>query len=787
MTALPTTKTVTEAPTTTQVAVGTPTDVAALGTTQSSATTIAVSSTPTTTQDQEFSSTQPQSANGTVTSRPPAEPALSLEFHLEQDFDEDLKNPSSETFKTLAENITKQLDKIYFRKYGKRFNRTKVNSFRKGSIVVDSSLVFNNFSVIPKTSDVTQTLKEATSSNTSGFSLPVNISTIATTMSSTPTTTQDQEFSSTQPQSANGTVTSRPPAEPALSLEFHLEQDFDEDLKNPSSENFKTLAENITKQLDKIYFRKYGKRFIRTKVNSFRKGSIVVDSSLVFNNFSVIPKTSDVTQTLKEATSSNTSGFSLKVNISTIATTIPKQTPPTTTRTPTTQSDKGTFTLPESLHTGKTTTVPMEMISTLQTDTQTANPSPTPLKRINQKTTKVTTAAANLEIRAILLRFSLRDEFTSHLLDQHSDKYQQLQKTIMTEMNKIFSKEFPKSFFGSIVKGFRNGSVVTDVDLQFKEEVSQDELVSASQVKTILLNAAQDDSSFPLNIIPTSIRAFEKTLVLVNLSLVLSFSSSLDDSMSSFYIETSNALYQWLGAAFSKYYGTESVSSTVKFRNIDGWVGVIVAFEFNVEQRTPDDVLTAAVLSSSSPYLYLKHLLSVNGFHAPVDFFPLSLRITSLSFVADLTDRGSKLFLLYSTLIRTSVIKLYEDKKGFCDVYVTKMTSGSVVARMAVIFEKRSGISSSSVSQVLETGLPQLELNGLTVDPTSFQNASRPLTPPRPFPGYAVAIIVMCGLIIILLLVVVVVGCKTGMWEKLKRSLYSRSQHYDISAVHNGV
>ncbi|XP_035283528.1 uncharacterized protein LOC118232574 [Anguilla anguilla] len=279
----------------------------------------------------------------------------------------------------------------------------------------------------------------------------------------------------------------------------------------------------------------------------------------------------------------------------------------------------------------------------------------------------------------------------------------------------------------------------------------------------------------------------EETLVLVNLTLVQSFSLSLNDSLSSYHIETSNALYQWLGEVFSKYYGNKSLSSTVKFRNIDGLVGATIEFKYNAEQKTPDDVLTAAVLSSQGPFLHLKHFLSVNGFQAPVDVFPLSLRITSLHFAEELADRGSHLFQLYSTFIRTSVIKLYKDIKGFSGVHVTKMTSGSVVAELAVIFEK-TGISSATVSQILRAGLPQLEFEGLTVDPSSLSNEAGPMPSPRPFPEYAVAIIVMCGLLILLLPVAVVVGCKTGMWRKLKRSLsLSNSQHYNISPVHNGV
>ncbi|KAJ8416484.1 hypothetical protein AAFF_G00357720 [Aldrovandia affinis] len=405
---------------------------------------------------------------------------------------------------------------------------------------------------------------------------------------------------------------------------------------------------------------------------------------------------------------------------------------------------------------------------------------------LNQTTMTVTSAAANLKIKTILLQFSLQEEFTSDLLDQHSEKYIQLAKNITTEINKIYSKAFSIIFFGSIVKGFRKGSVATDTDLLFKEKVSENESVSPSEVLKILQNFVSNYNSFPLNIIPTSIHVFEEMLVSVNLSLVLSFSPSLNDSFSPYYREISSSLHHWLETVFSKFYGNESVSSLTKFRNIDGWVGVTIGLKYNVERRTADAILTAAVLSSQCPFLYLKHVLSVNGFQAPVDFFPLTLRITSLSFTEDLVDRGSDIFLLYSTVIRTSVTKLYKDKEGFSDVYVTKMTSGSVIVELVIIFEKM-GISSSSVSQVLQSGLPQLELSGLTADPNSLQTELQPLTSPRPFPGYAVAIIVMCGFAIILFPIAVVAGCKTGMWEKLKRSFSSSSQHYNIAAAHNAI
>ncbi|KAI1883509.1 hypothetical protein AGOR_G00232270 [Albula goreensis] len=588
-------------------------------------------------------------------------------------------------------------------------------------------------------------------------------------------------------------TTKSPPPEPAISLEFRIVKKFDEDLKNSSSVTYKELSNTLTKQLDMVYSEKYGPRFNHTKINGFRNGSIVVDTTLVFNNISSVPNTSDVAETLKAAaTSNNTSNNATlisQVTLSSIVATIPKQTPPMTTRTPTTQQ-RNTLTLPQTINTMKPTTMSLETL-TLHPETMTTNHIFTPLKTTNTAsptgsntplsvtithettnrqsvtpaeitTAEVTTAAANVKLKTIMLQFSLQEEFTNELLDRHSDKYLQLEKNITTELNKIYSKEFSKSFFGSRIKGFRNGSVITDLDLLFKEEESKDEFVSATEVLKTLQTALSPGNSFLLNILPESIQAFEEISVSVNLSLVLSFSHALNDSKSSYYREISTALHQWLAAVFSKFYEKKITSPSVKFRNIDGWVAVTTEFKFIAERKIADDMLTDAILSSQGPFLYLKHFLVVNDFQAPVDSFSLSLRITSLSFSDDLANRGSQQFLLYSTLIRTAVKKLYADRDGFCDVYVMNMTSGSVVVELAVIFEK-IGISSSSVSQILLSGLPQLELDGLTADPDSLQTVSEPQlsTSPRPFPGFAVAIIVMCGFAILLLPVAMVVGCKT--------------------------
>ncbi|XP_067106278.1 uncharacterized protein [Osmerus mordax] len=117
----------------------------------------------------------------TTTTAAPAVPEVKLEFKLEQLFSEDLKNTSSPKFQLLANQVTTALNNVYKNKYGSKFNRTEIKGFRKGSVVVDTVLVFNNISSVPEPTDVATTMLEAVSSNSSNFSLPVNTSSIVVT------------------------------------------------------------------------------------------------------------------------------------------------------------------------------------------------------------------------------------------------------------------------------------------------------------------------------------------------------------------------------------------------------------------------------------------------------------------------------------------------------------------------------------------------------------------------------------------------------------------------------
>ncbi|KAG7225864.1 hypothetical protein INR49_014387 [Caranx melampygus] len=117
--------------------------------------------------------TTPGPINMTSPSSTPApEPKVTLEFKLNKNFTPELSNPSSPEFLALKADVSKALDSVYSTQFGSSFNRTVINGFSPGSIVVDAELIFNKGSPPPNGSSVAGTLTDAV--NSGGISLPVN-------------------------------------------------------------------------------------------------------------------------------------------------------------------------------------------------------------------------------------------------------------------------------------------------------------------------------------------------------------------------------------------------------------------------------------------------------------------------------------------------------------------------------------------------------------------------------------------------------------------------------------
>ncbi|KAM7419269.1 hypothetical protein PAMA_016401 [Pampus argenteus] len=272
----------------------------------------------------------------TASTNPPSssEGTLGLQFSLNKIFTADLSNPSSTAFQTLAASVVAEVNKVNKRLYGSLFDRSIVNSFREGSVVVDMTLVYKDKSSVPSESNATSALsKELTSNSTSLNVIPSSISTTSSAAASTaapnttasitvaPNATAAPTSASTTTittatattKTATTTASTNPPSssEGTLGLQFSLNKIFSADLSNPSSTAFQTLAATVVTEVNKVGKRLYGSLFARSIVNSFREGSVVANMTLVYKDKSSVPSASSATSAFSTELTSNSTSLNI--------------------------------------------------------------------------------------------------------------------------------------------------------------------------------------------------------------------------------------------------------------------------------------------------------------------------------------------------------------------------------------------------------------------------------------------------------------------------------------------
>ncbi|XP_027872856.1 mucin-5AC-like isoform X4 [Xiphophorus couchianus] len=342
------------------------------------------------------------------------------------------------------------------------------------------------------TSPSFSTTSQSTVSPVSQTAAPT-IATSPTTLPSTMPTTTTTTLATTM------TTTPAPPLKPKLKLEFKVQEKFTQELSKKESPEYKTLEKRVTVELDGVYNEKYGSKYNRSVINGFREGSIVVDSELVFNNETALPNTSDVVETLKNASSSP--GFNFTVNITSIVAEVVIPTPlppvPTTAITTPTTANMTSVTAnattpvttvtpsPTNATTPSNATIPVTIVtpsptnattpSNATTAVTTMTPSPTNATLTTAGTTAApttTTTAAPTDPPAategfLFMKFGLNRDFNSELADNNSTAFLQLASAVVKEINRICLGLF-SGYSRSRVNSFKSGSVISNLTLVFR-------------------------------------------------------------------------------------------------------------------------------------------------------------------------------------------------------------------------------------------------------------------------------------------------------------------------------
>ncbi|CAL8288062.1 unnamed protein product [Arctogadus glacialis] len=150
------------------------------------------------------------------------------------------------------------------------------------------TLIFNKESAVPTESRVVQVLKDAVD-DLMTF-LDVDTTTIAAVTTTVTETTKPSE--STEPSIEN---------EGTIALRFTMRRTFTEDYLDPSSTPYQELAANVTTEVNNGFKHSFPGKYSKNTINSFSKGSVIVDMTLIFNKESAVPTESRTVQVLKDA------------------------------------------------------------------------------------------------------------------------------------------------------------------------------------------------------------------------------------------------------------------------------------------------------------------------------------------------------------------------------------------------------------------------------------------------------------------------------------------------------
>ncbi|XP_041034133.1 uncharacterized protein LOC121271943 [Carcharodon carcharias] len=388
------------------------------------------------------------------------------------------------------------------------------------------------------------------------------------------------------------------------------------------------------------------------------------------------------------------------------------------------------------------------------------------------------------------LVFSIMKTFTLQLADNTSLEFKQLKMNIENQLNEPYRRIAPNGFQGYVVNQFRNGSIVVDGGITYKVGAVQ---LSGTEAVKVLVNELQNGTGLGgLQINRASIRSgdiTENNLQPIDLKISFiianrAFTEGLKKNTSVEFLSLKTSVISWLELVLKSGFDPNVLpGSTVMFSNDSTKVQVLARIQINTTRLEDRPLLRDLIFNnvSNSDCGIIKSSIQVNGEDFKADKFQLKLRFTNLAFESALSNRSSPQFEKLCTSITTVMRSIFASESNFTEIIINEFRTGSVVTDTAVVFREGATSSSSVIQKIVANEAAfrnanlTLDINSLinttTITPTApnpeaTTTVNQP-APARPFPGYAIAIIVMCILAIIALLLLIVLFVKTGYCSKV--------------------
>ncbi|XP_078540670.1 uncharacterized protein LOC144826151 [Lissotriton helveticus] len=646
---------------------------------------------------------------------------------------------------------------------------------------------------------------------------------LSTPLTHSSTNSTSAAGTNTTSSSASTSTSTAPVTSPTLSFRI-TSQNFSANLKNASSHEYIDLKNSLETLLTEIYKRKFP-NCKAVKVIAFREGSVIVVTQVEFNDTSV-PSLDNIASTLNVTVAGGGLGNftvdSTSIQSSAASPISTTSSPPSTSGTSSTSTTQSTASASTSITFLSNTTRSSSVITASQSNVTAV---PTSLTNVTNSTAAVTAYVSNMTnstaavtayvsnmtnsapavtaslpnvtnstpavtayvsnmtnsssapslslstplthsstnstsaagtnttsssastststalVTSATLSFRITSQnFSENLKNPSSPEYNDLKNSLETLLTEIYKRKFPNCKAVKVI-AFREGSVIVVTQVEFN-----DTLVPPAENITSTLNvtiAGGGLGNFTVD--PTSIQ-----------------SSTISPTPTNGGSSTS---------------GTQPVIS----------VTTTNASITNTASPAGNASSTTTAITNTGP---TSSNATVTA--APVLTLLLSFRITSENYTDNLNNSISTEFNTLKTRLEGALTPLYTKLPNCTGVKVTGFRKGSVIVDAGVNFIGASpNANAQDVIKVLSTSLSSTgsALGGFIVDPTSIQSNSSGTTTtptttiPTPkttttitqatesnFPGFAVAIIVMCSLAILSIPLLVLLAKKTDVCRKLAKA-----------------
>ncbi|KAJ1181512.1 hypothetical protein NDU88_006719 [Pleurodeles waltl] len=387
-------------------------------------------------------------------------------------------------------------------------------------------------------------------------------------------------------------------------------------------------------------------------------------------------------------------------------------------------------------------------------------------------------------------------QYTPDLQNQSSPIYMALAGEVQLTMNKIFSAKYASNFLGTRIKDFLNGSVIAQLDVLFRNDVPPPS--SSDVVRTVVTEAYRTtEDHYEWRIAPLSVEANGRSLKNLDpeqvsisfLALGMGFAVSLNNSDSPLERLQTEVLRILRPVISLKKF------LLVEVRNLRGDLSINGDLYINTHTHVDSLQILQALRSLVNHSVDLSSIV-VAGVRLDLQIYPLRIRILNRALTAQLMDHSTMVFQQFAKELGATVLDILKKGVPPLQMVVRELLSGSVLTLGELIFQSPAP-PSKEVLQTLIGSVGSGNVFGKSsflVDPTYFvvADAKPDVNAEYPhFPGFAVAIIVMCGLVIIAVPVIIFLFLKTNVFGHHGKAIIQRRRdpergQYNLEMANRG-